>query len=524
MGRGALPRRAHQLLAVWTVVFALTGCGEKTPSQGAGVSTSAPESALPHGWEGAAGLDRAKAEGKPTLLYISSTWCPPCQALEANVLSKEAFFNSTTDFVRVRVDGDSEGAQAVIEKFEAWAYPTVLVLSPDGGEVYRAHHTVSLNELLKALALARGTSTAFEQAVSELEKGMATVKLCPLFAATSWSSVPIKNSTDRSGAALRAFDLCKGVNPVAGAALAAEALALASMRDMYADSTRVGNGVKARAGELLQAIFATSDTQWAARTFITSWVKVFVRWHLEDDREAPFQNLKKTWLEAARNIADRSNSPVDVALLAELPAVEFYRLENAGAAIDPVISERIYGRVKRLNSMNLTAAERHATMGNAAYLLRSIGKKALAVEMLIAETQKSDSPSHYLTTLSQWAKEDGQIEQARQWAREASTRERGRSSKIQWLANECDLYKDDEAQVNVLVERAAEAYTLIFARKDAFLGRDKTRAHQLAAALKPWAKRSEVVKLVEKFAPKCGGVDLVAHAECEAHFELIQGK
>lgn len=522
MGRRVHSKTVFLLLAVVATVLPLAACGKKAPAESTGPSTGAHEAPLPMGWEGEAGLARAKTEGKPTLLYVSSTWCPPCQALEANVLSKKAFLDSTTDFVRVKIDGDGEGAQALIEKFDAWAYPTVLVLSPDGGEVYRAHHTVSLNELLNALTLARSTSTAFEQAVSELEKGTATVKLCPLFAATSWSSVRIKNSTERSVAALRAFDLCKAQEPAVGAALAAEALALASMRDMYADSAAGSPEVKARAAELLQVVFATPDTQWAARTLITSWVRLLVGWHLGDDRGPAFQTLKKTWLEAARNIAERSEAPVDVALLAELPAVEFYRLENKDAPVDELLSERIYGRVMRVTQLNLTPAEKHATLGNAAYLLRSIGRKTLAQEMLVAEVEKSDSPSHYLTTLSQWAKEDGQMDQARKWAREASVRERGRSSKIQWLANECDLYKDDESRVDTLVERAAEAYTLIFARKDAFLGRDKARAHQLAAALKPRGKRAEVVKLVETFAPKCDGVDAVSRADCVSHFDAIR--
>src|SRR5688572_5013528 len=152
--------RTLRALRLALVVLVVTGaCGRSEPPSpaltSAGATTAAHPAPAPQGWEeGPAALDRALASGAPVLLYMSSEWCPPCRALEANLLSKQAFRDATRGLYRVRVDGDADGAQAIAERFEAQAYPTLLLLSPGGQELFRAHHAVSLEELGPALAAA----------------------------------------------------------------------------------------------------------------------------------------------------------------------------------------------------------------------------------------------------------------------------------------------------------------------------------------------------------------------------------
>lgn len=518
------------LALVLAMAAAACSKADPAPSPPNGSTTLVPSStpaptAAHEGWEqGPAALERALAAKTPVLLYVSSEWCPPCRALEANLLSKPAFLDATKGLTRVRVDGDADGAQAIAERFEARAYPTLLLLSGEGEELFRSHHAVSLEEIAPALASAAAAGLGFKGALRRLGAGAATGADCALLAAVDWGPASgMTLSTEQRLAELkRAFEQCKGAPDATRGLLAAHLLGLAATADTAADSALPGAAIKPMEDALLESVLRNDETAWAARTLVATWATPVVSWVLGADRGPRFAALRDRWLRAAAAIRARSGAPLDMQLLGYNAVLDLHRLERGDAPLDAASRAEIEAAVGRVDALARSPAERHSIVPNAAYLLRSVGQPEKARALLLAEVARTDAPSYHLTTLSQWALADGREDEARRFARDAVTKARGRPSRLQWMVNELSMYSTEPADRPVLLGRAAEVYALLFDRDDAFLGRNRPRAARLAEILGPLHDEPAVKALVERYSPRCDALPEESRSHCRKHFATLR--
>jgi len=81
-------------------------------------------------------LADAKAAGKRVFLDFETTWCGPCKQMDQMVYTAQAVVTAaaTADLICIKVDGDER--RDLVKRFGVEAYPTLLVLSPEG-EVLR---------------------------------------------------------------------------------------------------------------------------------------------------------------------------------------------------------------------------------------------------------------------------------------------------------------------------------------------------------------------------------------------------
>jgi len=95
-----------------------------------------------------AALETAKKDKKMVLLdFTGSDWCPPCKALNATVLTSDAFAQWTKDtFVLVDLDyprakpqDDATKKQNadLAKQYGIEGYPTIIILNSDGKEIGR---------------------------------------------------------------------------------------------------------------------------------------------------------------------------------------------------------------------------------------------------------------------------------------------------------------------------------------------------------------------------------------------------
>lgn len=518
------PRILAGIIAVLAASSA--SCGKSAPQGPPPETTATSTETAPQGWEdGPAALERAlSTRARPILLFVTSEWCPPCKAMEANLLSKPAFFEATQGFARIRIDGDSDGAQAISERFDALAYPTLLLLSPEGDELFRADHAIGSEQLSPALAAAKTTLGSFKHAIERLDKGSITDSDCALLAAVDWGpSSGMTLSTERRIDALtRLHTKCGGSPAPVRAQLAAHLLGLASMADMAADSALPGAPVKPLAPALLDLLLQDENTAWAGRTLLSTWAKPVVSFVVGDDRGPRFFELRDRWLAAARSIRRRPSAPVDAVLLGYNVIIDFHKLEKGTAPLEPAVSAEISAAVEEVLSRPLSLPERKAIVPHAAYLLRATGQAPRARALLLEEIAKGSAASYHDTTLSQWALADGDRTEARRLARDAVLHARGRTSRLQWMLNELSLYSDDPAVVPTLIERSAEAYALLFERDDPFLGRNRARAARLREILAPIKGQAGVQSLVRTYSPRCDKLPEGSRAACNEHFALLR--
>lgn len=81
-------------------------------------------------------LAAAKEEGKPLLLEFSTTWCGPCKSLARAMKLPQA--QPALELVHLVVyDGDAEPGGALMQKYGASGFPTLLALDKNGEEASR---------------------------------------------------------------------------------------------------------------------------------------------------------------------------------------------------------------------------------------------------------------------------------------------------------------------------------------------------------------------------------------------------
>ncbi len=119
-------------------------------------------------------LEQAKAQGKMVFMDCYTTWCGPCKMMTEEVFpQKEAgdFFNA--HFVNVKFDMEKGEGKELSKQFKIRAYPTFLLLNPEGKETYRVVGGGELQEFI--LRVKRGLQK--ENTLEVLEKEYKTGKM-----------------------------------------------------------------------------------------------------------------------------------------------------------------------------------------------------------------------------------------------------------------------------------------------------------------------------------------------------------
>ena len=98
-------------------------------------------------------LEKAKAEGKQVFVDCFTTWCGPCKKLAREVFPRPEVgkvFNKR--FVNLQVDMEKDEGIDHAKHFDVKAFPTMLILNPDGKEVGRLVGFYPMERLLDEIA------------------------------------------------------------------------------------------------------------------------------------------------------------------------------------------------------------------------------------------------------------------------------------------------------------------------------------------------------------------------------------
>ena len=88
-------------------------------------------------------MKKAIAENKLVLASVSAIWCPSCRKLDQSVFS-DKYVQQAIDnaYVFSRIDYESDEAEAFMEKYNVFGFPTIVILDAEGNFVRKLSVTL----------------------------------------------------------------------------------------------------------------------------------------------------------------------------------------------------------------------------------------------------------------------------------------------------------------------------------------------------------------------------------------------
>ena len=97
-------------------------------------------------------LEQAQKEGKLVFMDCYTSWCGPCKMMSSKVFpDKQAgdFFNPR--FISLKIDMEKGEGKELAQKWNISAFPTYLILNPQGEVVYTSRGYIPVEELIKRM-------------------------------------------------------------------------------------------------------------------------------------------------------------------------------------------------------------------------------------------------------------------------------------------------------------------------------------------------------------------------------------
>lgn len=131
-------------------------------------------------------LEKAQREGKSLFMDCYTSWCGPCKLLAKNVFTVDSvadFFNA--HFVNFSIDMEKGEGKELQKKYKVEAYPTLLLISSQGEEIFRSVGGCSAGELVNRFRQAMNP----QHTIPGMAKKFAEGERNPQFVGQYWTAL-----------------------------------------------------------------------------------------------------------------------------------------------------------------------------------------------------------------------------------------------------------------------------------------------------------------------------------------------
>lgn len=439
-----------------TLIFATTGCSrdseETTADTGvvdvqavpaAGHDEPAPDSVAGkkiawHQGDVESAFALAREQDKPIFLYWGAEWCPPCHQIKATIFNKSEFIAKSTLFVPVYLDGDTEQAQKLGDRFGVMGYPTMIVFDSSGTEITRIPGGLDIGLYADVLDL---TLSDVRPVSVMLDALMAGETISDddyrLLAYYSWGQDNERVMADRNK-----VDAYRTMAESCPASLEAESARLyvnyvmssiAASQDEE-QPVAMSEAQKSAAIERVQRILASESLSRANLMMVLYYGDTIVGGLTAADSEERAQLLAH-WNARLDDVAADEAVSIAHRLATTMARISFVTIDDPEAAIPESLKEEARRQVAWADGEAKTQYQRQAVINTAWYVLTDAGLDEEANTLMTAEIGKSKQPYYFMLNLADLAQEAGRTDEAIAWLKRAYEESEGPATRFQWGYN-----------------------------------------------------------------------------------------
>jgi thiol-disulfide isomerase/thioredoxin len=429
----------------------------------------------------------AKAQHKPVFLYWGAVWCPPCNQVKATIFNRQDFIERSRFFVPVYIDGDSASAQRLGDRFKVSGYPTMILFTPDGGEITRLPGEVEVDQYMRVLAMGmNGARPVKETLAAALSSGSGAALSADdwrMLAYYSWDTDEhtLVAAKTLSPTLERLAKACPATQPDTAARLRLRALvAAATAKDVKPRED------KAAAADLTHLL---ADPRLARENFdlLTYYADKVVA-YITPPKSAARAKLAADWNAVLeRFVADPAISTAD-RLSAISGRIALARLDAPkGSALPDPLLQTVRDEVARADRETTDPYARQAVISAAADALSDADLMAASDALLEAELKRSHSPYYFMLDIAANAKKRGDKAAALDWEQKAYAAADGPATRLQWGVHYVnaliELAPHDEARI----EHAAKSVIgELDPTPDTFYERNRRGLERMGGKLAAW--------------------------------------
>lgn len=467
---------------------------------------------------------KAAKENKPLFVFWSVSWCPYCAELKNQVFANPEFPKLMNNFIPVALDGDEEAAQALGETLQISAYPTTLILAPDGKELFRITETITFSELKDVLNRVNRDTYSLPERLQRALGGHAKPEDWKVFAAASWDLVPEQVLSSEENLKQRAALLAKFPQDAAAEKSLFASTLLISMAEGDADAVKALCAAQPTLfADVLGEVLAPGNVQKKrvalAHTVDETWS--FVRQNITAEAVV---DVQKKWLAHLDALESEKKTPHETRVFLPfaklLVATPEGKLENAPQKAKDAVTKSIHAAYKTARNV----FEKHTLLMDASYVLRQLGAYDDARKLLLAGVKKSETPWYLYSSLANLEKAAGQPAKALEYAKAARESAKGPATRIQWIVSDLMLQikLKDAAKPGELPQVLREYYQTAFALPDGFATRNAARAKALAKEIKAIKDDHTVKPVITEYDKVCKQRVAAGDKGCLTHFSLLE--
>ena len=499
-------RRIASLLAIVGLLTAAAGCDRATPPAGdAAEITAAARDAEPveeigldsiawHKGEVDAAFSLAEKEGKPLFLYWGAAWCPPCNQIKATIFSRPEFIQKSRLFVPVYLDGDTERAQKLGERFGVLGYPTMIVFNSDGEEITRIPGGLDIGLYAEVLDLTLQDVRPVSDVLDALMAGQdLSADDFRLLAFYSWEQDNERALADRDKVEVfrRMAEACPPELHAASARLFVAYLN-ASIDDAEETAQETGTEAKLSYAQKITAVERVAgilrDDQLAkANVFMILYDAGSILGATTGPGTVEREAMLGLWSERLDAIEADPGYSIAHRLATMLTRIDFVRIDDEEAPIPELLKQRARERVAWADGQAKTPYQRQAVINTAWYVLSGAGLYEDARTLLTAELKKSRQPYYFMSDLAALEQEAGNKTAALAWLRRAYDESEGPATRFQWgygyIAGLIEMTPED---ADTIAAATGQVLSELDGQPDAIHGRTGRILNRLGERLKEW--------------------------------------